>query len=203
MKAILSLLCVLVFTGAGCSVTSLDAEKTASVTSTGAQSPLQSHVVTMDISKWKRYATNSGLELYYPPELYVEDGGDVDHGSYTWIKANDREYFRLFTHAPSKCKFSDPAKCNIGTMVPATVHEVFVRVVKDLNDSGSFASSTDVRVGGVTGKRFVRREEGLGDVPSVIVIIPATKRVFQVDSMYTADGDAQLFEKFLSTFRVK
>ena len=193
--------------GAGCTQVPQAPEKVAPEASTSSTSTVVQSTatvfVTSDTSKWKLEKSLPDIQFSYPPELSYQGGGDMDHGSYSWISKGDENFFQIFNHAMFKCKFIDPAKCDIGTMIPAASRDVFDNAVKSLRENPAYIAGADVKVGGLTGKQFVQKDQSKEGEARTIVVISTAKHVYSIEDVQTSNDGKQLFEKFLTTFRVK
>jgi hypothetical protein len=120
----------------------------------------------------------SDLSFEYPAALTYSGGGDMDTGSFSWlngIDANGKEFtsVRIFDHALIKCKFTDPALCEIGAWGPATSEEVYKQKIEEYKKDNSFSYGEQVKTANTIGEKFVknsRLEENGEDVKAVVVI---------------------------------
>src|SRR3989338_3463546 len=106
---------------------------------------------------------------------------------------NGKNEFSFFNYALMKCEFDDPAKCNIGTNVEATVEEVYKIVLESLRSDESYTEIGNVTLGNTTGIRFDSNLKKTESDPRSIVLFMSTQGVFQFNDLRTDTTEKELY----------
>lgn len=154
--------------------------------------------MALDTSEWKEETSVKGLTFSYPPEFQYQGGGDTDGWSAgTLEKSDHKAYFRLVDYALLKCKFSDPALCNIGTNVSVAPSEFFELKKKEYKENDEYSDEGEIKIGNVTGHKFILKNTSMP-----LVLFHGTLGVYSLEALEKSPENKML-NLLLSTFKVK
>ena len=195
-------------TGFGCQDFSAEPSKT--------ETQLAESPDGLDLSTWKQASLDSSVRFSYPSELVYAEGGDIDTGSYSWVQTfeDNTIVFTLFESALLTCTVDDPDLCNLGTLAPgAEPEEVYTSMVESLKQDPEWVFMGEVQVGNTVGIKFVEQIDSDINPNAVnrntdgslrsLVVFKGSKGVYEILDMQTTQAGGDLFEAFLSTFRVE
>lgn len=151
---------------------------------------------SMDKSQWKEVSPFPGVTFFHPPELKYEFGGDIDEGSSSELKTKNGEKFLTITRSVlQKCKFDDPAQCNVGTQMEATPEEVFKELLKSYDDL--YTKREEVYLGKRAGYKFFASKNS-GD-PTMMILFTGSEGVFTINSSedHNSDPLISILDKFI------
>ncbi len=166
---------------------------------------LKTFQLTSNLNSGKVSGFVSDVSFEYPAQFTYSGGGDIDTGSFSWINgvdANGKEFtfVRIFDSALMKCKFEDPALCEIDAWVPASADDVYVSFVKNYKKDQSFTYDGQVKTVNTIGEKFIKnsRLEENDDIKAVVVI-KSKSGVFLFQQI---NSNASEFEEFISSIKV-
>lgn len=120
----------------------------------------------------------SDISFEYPAEFTYSGGGDIDTGSFSWVNGMDTNgkeftFVTVFDSDLRKCKFVDPALCEIDAWIPASAEDVYLANVENYKKDKKFTYDGPVKIDGIVGEKFSknsRLEQDDDNIKAVVVI---------------------------------
>ncbi len=147
----------------------------------------------------------SDVSFEYPAEFTYSGGGDIDTGSFSWVNGIDTNgkeftFMTVFDFALIKCKFEDPALCEIDAWVPANVDDVYTWVVKNYKKDENFTYAGQVKTANTVGEKFISKSVSAENPVHTVVVVKSKTDVL---SFLQTDGEKDaLFDEAIASIKI-